>query len=111
MKYQAVRKKDLLYWMKLSVCLKLNALKPEAPTGGVLLKKVFLKNFTKFTGKRLRWSLFFNKVADVRPAALLKKWLWHRFSVSFAKFCFCQAQILQMSDTLQSNLNLNFPIN
>ena len=30
---------------------------------------------------------FFNKVADVRPATLLKKRLWHRcFPVNFAKF-------------------------
>ena len=33
----------------------------------------FLKNFTKFIGKRLSQSLFFNKVADLRPANLLKK--------------------------------------
>ena len=31
--------------------------------------------------------LFFNKVADFRPAALLKKSVWHRcFPVNFAKF-------------------------
>ena len=28
-------------------------------------KKVVLKNFTRFTGKRLCQSLFFNKVADL----------------------------------------------
>ena len=34
-------------------------------------------------------SLFFNKVAGLRPATLLKKRLWHRcFSVNFAKFLF-----------------------
>ena len=32
-------------------------------------------------------SLFFNKVADLRPATLLKKRLWHRcFPMDFAKF-------------------------
>ena len=32
-------------------------------------------------------SLFFNKVAGLRPATLLKKRLWHRyFPVNFAKF-------------------------
>ena len=32
-------------------------------------------------------SLFFNKVAGLRPATLLKKSLWHRcFLVKFAKF-------------------------
>ena len=34
----------------------------EAATGGGL-KKGFLKNFVKFTGKQLSWSLFVNKVA------------------------------------------------
>ena len=43
------------------------------------MKKSFLRNFTKFTGKHLCQSLFFNKVADLRPATLLKKRLWHRF--------------------------------
>ena len=32
-----------------------------------------LENFIKFTGKHLCQSLFFNKVANLRPAALLKK--------------------------------------
>ena len=40
------------------------------------------KNFTKFTGKHLCPSIFFNKVA-----ILLKKRLWHRcFPVNFKKF-------------------------
>ena len=37
-----------------------------------------LRNFTKFIGKHLRQSLFINKVADLRPATLLKKRLRHR---------------------------------
>ena len=53
-------------------------------------KKDVLKNFVKLTGKHLRQSLFFNKVADLAdlsPATLLKKRLWHRcFPVNFAKF-------------------------
>ena len=49
-------------------------------------KKVGLKNLTKFTGKHLCQSLFFNKVAVLRLATLLKKRLWHRcFPVNFAK--------------------------
>ena len=41
----------------------------------------------KFTGKHLCRSLFFNKVAGLRPASLLKKRLQHRcFPVKFAKF-------------------------
>ena len=51
------------------------------------MKKGVLRNFTKVTGKRLCQSLFFNKVAGLRPATLLKKRLWHRFfPVNFAKF-------------------------
>ena len=53
----------------------------------VFCKKGVLRNFTKFTGKYLCQSLFFNKVAGLRPATLLKKRLWHRcFPVHFAKF-------------------------
>ena len=51
------------------------------------LKKVFLKNFSKFLGKHLCWSLFFNKVSGQRPATLLKKRLQQRcFPVNFMKF-------------------------
>ena len=49
-------------------------------------KKVVLKNFAKFTEKHLCWSLFSSKVADVRPATLLKNKLRHRyFHLNFAK--------------------------
>ena len=49
------------------------------------------RNFSKFTGKHLCQSLFFNKVAGLTPflrsATLLKKRLWHRcLPVNFAKF-------------------------
>ena len=44
---------------------------------GVLLKGVF-RNFAKFTGKYLCQSLFFNKVAGLRPSSYLKKRPWHR---------------------------------
>ena len=50
----------------------------------VFSKKSGLRNFTKFTGKHLCQSLFFNKVAGLRP--LLKKRPWPRcFSVNFVK--------------------------
>ena len=59
----------------------------------IALPKIFwklyngLRNFTKFTGKQLCQSLFFNKVAGLRPATLLKKRFWHRFfPVNFVKF-------------------------
>ena len=38
----------------------------------VFCKKDVLKNFAKFTGKHVCQSLFLNKVADLRPATLLK---------------------------------------
>ena len=51
------------------------------------VRKGVLRNFAKFTGKHLCQRLFFNKVAGLRPATLLKKSLWHRcFPVNFAKF-------------------------
>ena len=40
-------------------------------------EKGVLRNFAKFTGKHLCQSLFFNKVAGLRLATLLKKRLWH----------------------------------
>ena len=53
----------------------------------MFLKIGVLKNLANFTGKHLCWSLFFNKVAGLRPATLLKKRLQHRcFPVKFAKF-------------------------
>ena len=51
------------------------------------MKKVALRNFTKFIGKRLCQSLIFNKVVGLRPATLSKKKLWRRcFPVNFVKF-------------------------
>ena len=51
------------------------------------LRKGALRNFTKFKGKHLCQSLFFNKVAGLKPATLLKKRLLHRcFPVNFANF-------------------------
>ena len=53
----------------------------------VFCKKGDPRNFVKLTGKSLCQSLFFNKVAGLRPATLLKKTLWQRcFLVDFAKF-------------------------
>ena len=51
------------------------------------MRKSVPRNFIKFTGKYLCQSLFFNKVAALRPATLLKNRLWHRcFPVNFVKF-------------------------
>ena len=50
------------------------------------VKKGVLKNFAKFTGKQLCWSLSFNKVAGLQAATLLKTRLQHRsFPVNFVK--------------------------
>ena len=47
---------------------KIRSSRPE-----VFCKKGVLKNFTKFTGKHLCQNLFFNKVAGLRLATLLRK--------------------------------------
>ena len=61
-------------------------LKIEAVIWRCSVKKVF-RNFTKFTGKHLCQSLFFNKTAGLGAATLLKKRLWQRcFPVKFVKF-------------------------
>ena len=53
----------------------------------VFCTKSVLKNFAKFTGKHLCQGLFCNKIANFRPATLLRKTLWYRcFPVDFAKF-------------------------
>ena len=53
----------------------------------VFCKKGVLKNSTKFTGKYLCQRFFFDKVAGLSPAILLKKRLWRRcFTVNFVKY-------------------------
>ena len=50
-------------------------------------KKRVLRNYAKYTGKHLCQRLFFNKVAGLRSATLLKKRLRHRcFPVNLVKF-------------------------
>ena len=59
----------------------------SSPVVQVFCKKSALRNFAKFTGKRLCQGLFFNKLAGLRSATLLKKRLWHGcFHVNFTKF-------------------------
>ena len=51
------------------------------------MKNGVVRNFAKFTGKHLCQSLFFNKVAALSPATLLKKRPWQRcFTVNFTNF-------------------------
>ena len=49
-------------------------------------KGIVIKNFAKFTGKQLCWGLFFNKVAGLRPATLLRRLQQRCFPVNFGKF-------------------------
>ena len=51
----------------------------------VFCEKGALRIFTKFAGKQLCQSLFFNKVAGLRSAFLLKKRPWDR--CEFCEFC------------------------
>ena len=51
----------------------------------VFCKKGALGNFTKFAGKHLCQSFFFNKVTGLRPATLRKKRLWHKCFI--CEFC------------------------
>ena len=53
----------------------------------VFRKKDVLRKITKFIGKHLGQSFFFNKVEGIRPTTLLKRRLWHRcFPVNLTKF-------------------------
>ena len=79
----------MLDMMKILVIINVQKQPPEQRCS--VVKKAVLRNFTKFTGKRLSASLFFNKVAGIRPATLLKKRLWHRyFAVKFLRTPFLQ---------------------
>ena len=77
----AIKIRDLTFWRNVILSMGRSS-RPE-----VFCKKDVLRNFAKFTGKHLCQSLFFNKVAGLRPATLFKKRLWHRCSpVNFVKF-------------------------
>ena len=49
------------------------------------MKKGVLRNFTKFTGKHLCQSLFFNKVAGLRPFHTEQLWWLLLALLGFAK--------------------------
>ena len=53
----------------------------------MLCEKGVLRNFAKFIGKHPCQSFFFNKLAGLRPATLIKRRIWHKcFPMNFAKF-------------------------
>ena len=77
--------KSVLLLKNVSYLLRYHLIRSSRPE--VFCKKGVFRNFAKFTGKHLFQSFFFNKVAGLRLATLLKKRLWHRcFSVNFAEF-------------------------
>ena len=59
------------------------AYEPRSSRQRCSVKKSVFRNFTKFTGKHLCQSLFFNKVAGLRPANSCE---FSEISVNFAKF-------------------------
>ena len=71
------------------------------------IQKDVLRNFTKFTGKHLCQSLFFNKVAGLRPATLLKKRLWHNF---FTEHLWTTASVIHtyLTDLIKNDLSRCF---
>ena len=91
----------------------------EAVIRGCSVKKVFLK-FSQNLQKNPVPESILNKVADLRPATLFKKRLWHRcFPVNFAKFlrtpfllntsggCFWNQSHLELDRAKQSQLKFN----
>ena len=63
------------------------ALNPQKQLPKRCSVKIVLRNFAKLTGKHLCQSLFFNNVAGLSPATLLRKRFWQRrFVVNFAEF-------------------------
>ena len=65
----------ILGWLVyFKIALKTGSLRFEAVARMCSVKKDVLRNFAKFMGKRLCQSLFFNKVAVLRPATLLKSY-------------------------------------
>ena len=64
-----------------------NSEKPEAVVWKCSVGKMFLEISQNSQENTCARVSFFNKVAGLRPATLLKKRLWHRcFAVNFAKF-------------------------
>ena len=64
--------------------------KHKSSRSQVFYKVDVLIYFAKFTGKNLCWSLFFNKVAGLRPATLL---IAPALMVTFKKLAKCYANV------------------
>ena len=77
--------------------------RPEVPC-----EKGVLENFTKFAGKHLCQSLFFNKVAGLAPSGVISN---NRFPFSNFLFIICQQSRLQKQNILYICFTYNkFPI-
>ena len=70
---------------------------------GVFCKKGVLRSLTKFTGKHLCQSLFFNKVAGLRPATLVRKrptgvflWILSNVKKDFVKLIMTLRAVFKM---------------
>ena len=78
------------------------------------VRKSVVRNFAKFTGKQLRQRLSFNKVANLRPPASLKKRLWlaQLFSCEFCETLrnnfFHRTPLLAASHAFKVSLSLRF---
>ena len=78
--YRHSASRDFAYWCRIEVI-------DRSSQQSCSLRKSVLGNFANILGKHLCQSLFFNKVADLKPATLLKKRLWQRcFPVIFVEF-------------------------
>ena len=83
--FTTLRSKELIIDVIWKFCDNCKGFRSSRPK--VFCKKGVLRNFAKFTGKHLCQRLFFNKVAGLSPATLLKRSHWHRcFPVTFEKF-------------------------
>ena len=74
----------------------------------VLCEKGVLENFTKFAGKQLCQSLFFNKFAGLAPSGVISN---NRFPFSNFLFIICQQSRLQKQNISYIFFTYNkFPI-
>ena len=77
----------------------------------VFCRKGALKNFTTFTGKYLCQSLFFNKVAGLRPATLLKRvpgtGVSRKFCEIFKNTYFCRTPPVAAFEILWLDLDID----
>ena len=77
----------------------------------VFCRKGVLKNFTTFTGKYLCQSLFFNKVAGLRPATLLKRvpgtGVSRKFCEIFKNTYFCRTPPVAAFEILWLDLDID----